>query len=89
MSRQNDPDPFIEQIEMQSIDPEARSERPHGFWERSVNTVLDFIRNVNERVNKSTFGRVFRLRGCGHVSFALLWWWSSSCLAEQEGLGCQ
>jgi len=38
-------------------------------WGRSVKTVVGKVANVNHFVNKSTFGRVFRLKDCGHVSW--------------------
>ncbi|KAK3325328.1 permease family-domain-containing protein [Apodospora peruviana] len=37
-----------------------------GFFERNFAKVFGAVRGIDERVNKSTFGRVFRLRGSGH-----------------------
>jgi hypothetical protein len=30
--------------------------------------ILDRVKNVDDLINQSTFGRVFRLDGSGHVS---------------------
>jgi hypothetical protein len=35
---------------------------------RMLGRVLSIIRTVDDTVNRSTFGRVFRLKECGHVS---------------------
>lgn len=32
--------------------------------------IRDVVYQVDEKINTSTFGRIFRLRGCGHVSLA-------------------
>ncbi len=39
-------------------------------WRRSFSRGIGRLRRVNHDVNKSTFGRVFRLDGCGHVRFS-------------------
>jgi hypothetical protein len=35
---------------------------------RMFDRVVGLFQNLNNNVNCSTFGRVFRLKGCGHVS---------------------
>ena len=39
-----------------------------GFMARKLETMMDHLRGVETTVNTSTFGRVFRLGGSGHVS---------------------
>jgi hypothetical protein len=61
-----------ENIEMQAMDkqPPASAEpekRSAGFW-GWIHRVHDIVMNVNRNVNRSTFGRVFRLKDSGHVS---------------------
>lgn len=38
-----------------------------GFMARSFEVIMDRLRGVEVSVNTSTFGRVFRLGGSGHV----------------------
>ncbi|KAK0720374.1 permease family-domain-containing protein [Lasiosphaeris hirsuta] len=61
-----------DEIEMQSIgggdggptvNPPANR---WSFFETKLNKISNFLSSINERVNKSTFGRVFRLQGSGH-----------------------
>lgn len=40
----------------------------HGFMARNFERLMDRLRGVETSVNTSTFGRVFRLGGSGHVS---------------------
>ncbi|CAK7270011.1 hypothetical protein SEPCBS57363_003889 [Sporothrix epigloea] len=45
--------------------PSSRPSRknPVSEW---ITTTTDFLSNTNEAINRSTFGRIFRLRGSGH-----------------------
>lgn len=38
-----------------------------GFMARTTGRVMDRLRGIENSVNTSTFGRVFRLDGSGHV----------------------
>lgn len=38
-----------------------------SFMARSFGRVIDHLRGIESAVNTSTFGRVFRLDGSGHV----------------------
>lgn len=61
-----------EEIEMQRLDSEpaemGRGEALRKRWTGG----MEYMRSINDRINRSTFGRVFRLKGSGHVSFATL-----------------
>lgn len=58
-----------EEIEMQRFGSEpAGLSRREGVKKKWTGTV-EYIRNINDRINRSTFGRVFRLKGSGHVRF--------------------
>jgi hypothetical protein len=37
-------------------------------WRVDLGKFWNGVININENVNRSTFGRVFRLKGSGHVS---------------------
>lgn len=39
----------------------------HGFMARTFGRAMDRLRGIENSVNTSTFGRVFRLDGSGHV----------------------
>lgn len=68
-----------EGIEMQNFEfepPEmSRREALKKRWNRSV----EYLRSLNDRINRSTFGRVFRLKGSGHVSLLSTIRESTSC----------
>jgi len=55
-------------IEMQSVGGLDRP--PDGsrrtFWKNKVRSTVQFVKSIDDRVNKSTFGRIFRLGGSGH-----------------------
>jgi len=34
-----------------------------------MGAVKDYVRQIDYKISKSTFGRVFRLDGSGHVSY--------------------
>lgn len=56
-----------EEIKMQRFDYEpAMLSRREALKERWT-VALEYIRSTSDRINRSTFGRVFRLKGCGHV----------------------
>jgi len=58
-----------EEIEMQRFDSQpAELSRTETLKKRWTGTV-EYLRNINDRINRSTFGRVFRLKGSGHVRF--------------------
>lgn len=40
-----------------------------SFMARTFGRVIDRLRGIEDSVNTSTFGRVFRLDGSGHVGF--------------------
>ena len=62
-----------EEIEMQRFDSQpvalSRTEALKKRWAGAV----EYLRNINDRINRSTFGRVFRLKGSGHVCFPQLY----------------
>ncbi len=62
----------LHHIEIQPVDDDV-SEPRRGFFRRKIDQFYSVINSVNDTVNKSTFGRVFRLKGSGHVSLALSW----------------
>jgi hypothetical protein len=37
-----------------------------------MDSVYNGIRTVDRKIGKSTFGRIFRLEGCGHVDTELI-----------------
>lgn len=55
-------------------DHEQQQERyvyGRSFMARSFGRVMDCLRGIEISVNTSTFGRVFRLDGSGHVCYSL------------------
>lgn len=56
-----------EGIEMQDMDDPAKLSRKELMKKRCAGLV-EYVQSVNDRINRSTFGRVFRLKGSGHVS---------------------
>lgn len=63
-------------MELQDSDRELDHEQQQqryvyggGFMARTFGRVIDRLRGIEESVNTSTFGRVFRLDGSGHVGF--------------------
>lgn len=47
--------------------PQQRYVYGRSFMARSFGRVMDRLRGIETAVNTSTFGRVFRLDGSGHV----------------------
>lgn len=39
-----------------------------GFFTKPMDRLVEGISSIDARVNSSTFGRIFRLNGSGHVS---------------------
>lgn len=59
---------------------ESRYEYGRSFMARTFGSVIDRLRNIETAVNTSTFGRVFRLDGSGHVR-SLRFFFLGPCLA--------
>jgi hypothetical protein len=57
-----------EEIEMQPPGCEPPQRDSRSFIEKKVQGVVRAVRSVDECINTSTFGRIFRLKGSGHVS---------------------
>ena len=59
----------IREVQLQplEIQPQEESKSCRGFIRRKLDQLYDTISSINDNVNKSTFGRVFRLKGSGHV----------------------
>lgn len=51
--------------------PQTRYVYGHSFMARNFGRVMDHLRSFETSVNTSTFGRVFRLDGSGHVGSSL------------------
>ncbi len=56
----------LEPMEIQPLEEERQPRR--WFFRRKFDRLYDVLHSIDDRVNKSTFGRVFRLKGSGHVS---------------------
>ncbi|KAK3327979.1 hypothetical protein B0T19DRAFT_179314 [Cercophora scortea] len=51
---------------MQTVDIEEPPGGPRSCWKQSFNWLVKYVKAIDNKVNKSTFGHLFRLRGCGH-----------------------
>lgn len=61
-----------EEIEMHRFGFEPPEPSRGEALKRKWTGTVDYMRSINDRINHSTFGRVFRLKGSGHVSFSTL-----------------
>jgi hypothetical protein len=57
-----------EAIEMQQFDSEPAELTRRQVLQQRWTGAVGYLRSINDRINRSTFGRVFRLKGSGHVS---------------------
>ena len=61
-----------EEIELQPVGSEEPPNGSRSAFHRKFSAVSAAINSMDNVVNKSTFGRTFRLRGCGHVSHSAI-----------------
>jgi AGZA family xanthine/uracil permease-like MFS transporter len=56
-----------EEIEMQRFDFEQTELGRRQALKKKWTGMVEYLSSLNDRINRSTFGRVFRLKGSGHV----------------------
>lgn len=61
-----------EEIELQPVGSEEPPHDTRSAFRRKLSAVSAAINSMDDVVNKSTFGRTFRLQGCGHVSYSMM-----------------
>lgn len=61
-----------EEIELQPVGDDELPKDARSAFRRKLGVVSAAVDAMDNAVNKSSFGRTFRLRGCGHVSISLM-----------------